>query len=1200
MGELVNVLNTAGGAFVTWAGPMLIQSSVLIIILAALDLALRKRVKAVVRYWIWLLVLVKLLLPPAFSAPTGLAYWVGGKLPVWPARVAPVARAPQAVSLPDGGSVVASTPPTVDSGPLAGPVSKGPALLSVERRAPMSPTIAPNVPITWPALALLAWAAVVIGMAVVLIQRALFVRGLVAQSREPPPEIAELLGRCGRRLGVRGNLAVRLSPLSASPSVCGLRRPVILIPEEMLARLQANELESVLLHELAHVKRGDLWLNLVQALLQVMYFYHPLLWAANAWIRRVREQAVDETVLAALGEEAEDYPRTLLSVSRLAFGQPALSLRLLGVVESRKALMDRIRHIASRPFPRTAGLGFTGCVLVLVIAVTLLPMASAAPQKAKTEGAPQTAALPVPGADAVAGQITLSGRVIDGQGKPLAGAEVTLYQLTAGELGVLSKVEAIDRKTTGADGAFAFAVAPGTKSYREGRVIARKEGLALAWAAWPMMENQRLDLRLGEPKELAGDVVDEAGRPIAEADIHIAMAKIGRGEDRRELWPTGFLKTTTDRNGHFVFADMPAGATFEFRVEGPGRATIHTLDMSSYSREQCQFAPGQTGIRLTLPVEARIEGVVVEKAGGKPVGGIEVRAHEDWRRSAPLPSKRAVTAPDGTFHIGSLAAGSCVLELVTARGQMPEWVAEDVQTSLQAGETTSGLRMHLTKGAIVEVLIKDTAGKPVEKVGTYLRRVGQEQGFGSTTDESGLARIRVIPGGYSVSQIFRPGYAPPETTDPVTIAEGETKRVEYIVTPKPKVTGIVRDEAGNPLAGVKVQATWIRMMSSVTGGAVSDASGKFDFPWDTSSLARGASTAIFVARDAARNLVQVLDIDEQTGPLDLKLKPGVIVTGTVLDQAGGPLPGANARVLVRVDRTPVRLSWDELAAAGPDGVFEVKAVPPEREYTVEVTADGYGKQAVPIASLGPQEKHHDIGQVKLTASNLPVAGVVVDPNDQPVAGVEVSAYGEGQPDLRSVQTDAQGRFTMKGVCPGSIHLIVNPRGQSRLYGSAQAEAGATEVKITVAERRMPQAYPPRRGAVLKGKPLPPLKDLGIDLPADAAGKMLLVCFWDMGQRPSRSCLTQLAAQATTLGQKGVEIVAVHAAKVEGDALSQWLKENKVPFTAAAIAGDINKTKLAWGVASLPHLILTDKKHVVVAEGFGLTELDKQVAALTGQ
>ena len=68
MGELVNLLNTAGGAFVAFAGHMLIQSSVLIVILAALDLVLRKRVKAVVRYWIWLLILAKLLLPSTRAA----------------------------------------------------------------------------------------------------------------------------------------------------------------------------------------------------------------------------------------------------------------------------------------------------------------------------------------------------------------------------------------------------------------------------------------------------------------------------------------------------------------------------------------------------------------------------------------------------------------------------------------------------------------------------------------------------------------------------------------------------------------------------------------------------------------------------------------------------------------------------------------------------------------------------------------------------------------------------------------------------------------------------------------------------------------------------------------------------------------------------------------------------------------------------
>ena len=826
--------------------------------------------------------------------------------------------------------------------------------------------------------------------------------------------------------------------------------------------------------------------------------------------------------------------------------------------------------------------------LALIVTVAVLSMLSGLAEAAQPTGPASSSVL--------SPQITLSGRVRDSQGKPVPGAETTLYELLPGELGVLPKVQVVDRKTTGADGAFVFSVAKGTATYREGRVIARKEGLSLAWATWVMMEDQRLEIPLGQPQELAGDVVDEAGRPIADAEVHIAMAKIGKGEALRDLRSTGFLQTRTDRNGHFVFADMPAGATFEFRVEAPGRATIHTLDMTSHSRDQCQFAPGQAGIRLTLPVEARIEGVVVEKAGGKPVGGIEVTAHADRRQSAPLPSKRAVTASDGTFHIGALSAGSCVVGLATTRGQMPEWVAEDVRTSLQAGATKSDIRIQLTKGAIIEVLIKDTAGKPVEKVGAYLGRAGYEQGFGDRTDENGLARIRVIPGTYNFSQIFRPGYIPPETTDQVTVAEGETKRIECIVRPTPKIAGIVRDSEGNPLAGVKVQATWIRMLSTMTSGGVSDASGKFDVPWDSSSMARGAPTVIFVARDPQHNLVQVLDIDEHTGPLDLKLQPGVIVTGTVLNQSGQPLPGASARVQLRVSKATVRLGWNELATAGPDGVFEFKAVPPEREYTVTVSADGYGKQEIPIATLGPKETRHDIGRVQLVPSNLSVSGVVVDPNDKPVAGAEISAFGEGQPDLREVQTDAQGRFTIKGVSPGSLHLRARSSGPPRLYGDAQAEGGTTDARIAIAERRPPQAYPPRRGAALKGKPLPPLKDLGIDLPADAAGKMLLVCFWDMNQRPSRSCVTQLAAQAVPLGQKGVEIVAMHAAKVEGSVLSQWLRENKVPFPGRMIVGDIDKAKLAWGAASLPHLILTDKKHTVVAEGFGLDDLDRQIEA----
>jgi len=1189
MSEFVSGMNSAGGAFVAFAIRMLIQSSVLILILLILDRLLRRRVRAVVRYWIWMLVLVKLLLPPSLSSPTSLAWWLGDKLPQTPLAIVDAPVEPRVEVLLSPPEPEASLRPVVATQSAIDPATSPAA--TIPARVDPATAPAPIVP-TWQALVLAGWLVVVAVMLALLAQRALFVRRLVAQSQDAPERMLGLLDRCRRQMRVRTPVRLRVTSVSASPSVCGLVRPTILIPQGMLAHLDSVQWKSILLHELAHVRRADLWVNLAQTLLQIAYVYNPLLWLANATIRKVREQAVDETVLAAMGDEAEEYPRTLLSVSKLAFDHPALSLRLVGVVESKRNLIARIRHITSRPFPMSAKLGLVGLAFVFVVAMTLLPMAGRT--QASTAAAPNPQRSPT----SQAATTTLSGKVADPQGRPVAGAEVTLYEAMPGELGVLPDIVTLDHATSGADGAFTFAVVQNAWTYREGYVIVRKKGLATAWASWPMKEDRQLSVSLGQPTTLAGEVVDEAGRPIADATVHIAMAKIGKGESRRELRASGFFRTQTDRDGQFVFADMPAGATFEFFVEGAGRASINTLDISSYSREQCQFAPGQAGIRLVLPAEARVEGVVRQKADGKPVGGVEIAAHADRRGSAgPIPSKRAVTAADGTFSIGNLAAGTCVVTLWIPRGQNPEWVAENLQISLKAGQTQTDLRMELTKGAIIEVLIRDPAGKPVEKMNAHFELIGQRQGFGEHTDANGLARIRALPGRYRVAQIYRPGYFPPETMNEVTVEEGRTQRIEFTVTPTPKIAGIVRDDAGNPLAGVKVQTTWVKMGSSGTSAGESDASGRFDLEWDSSSFGRGANSIVFVARDPARNLAQVLDIDERVGPLDLKLKPGLIVAGTVLDQDGKPLSGADARVLLRVPMATVRLGWNELATTGPDGVFEVRGIPPERQYMVEVSADGYGKREIAIDSPAPREGRHDIGPVKLALSDLAVSGLVIDPNDEPVAGAEVRCFGAGQPDLRDVQTDAQGRFTVAGLSPGSVHLYVNPQGQSPLSGNTDAQAGAADVKIRVYDRRSAQERPAARGAWLKGKPLPAMADLGIELPANAKGKMLLVCFYDMDQRPSRATMTQLAERTRDLADKGLVIVAVQSARADQARLNQWIDQNKIPFPVGRIPTAENKTRSAWGVRSLPWLILTDRNQVVQAEGFDISELQSRMEAV---
>ena len=399
MNAIIETINAAGQAFIEFALPMLIQSSVLILILLALDIVLRRRVRAVFRHWIWMLVLVKLVLPPSLGSPVSIGAWLGETLEP-PAASLQEPPAPEPAERTGNGTLftgpVGDFPAATESVaevrvPVAAPAQ------AVGRASPHDKASEDARPtIRWQALVLLAWVAVVLALLLLLIQRAWFVRGLVAQAQEAPPSLKTTLDQCRSRMGVARPIAMRISPNATSPAVCGLLRPVILIPQSLAPRLQPHDLQAVLLHELAHIKRGDLWVNLIQTLLQIIYFYSPLLWLANAMIRRVREQAVDEAVLVAMGETARDYPETLLHIAKVAFHRrPALSLRLIGVVESKSALRSRIQHILTRPFPKSAKLGTVGLIVILTTAAVLLPMAKG--QRTKDQaGEPHFALLPDP------------------------------------------------------------------------------------------------------------------------------------------------------------------------------------------------------------------------------------------------------------------------------------------------------------------------------------------------------------------------------------------------------------------------------------------------------------------------------------------------------------------------------------------------------------------------------------------------------------------------------------------------------------------------------------------------------------------------------------------------------------------------------------------------------------------------------------
>ena len=130
---------------------------------------------------------------------------------------------------------------------------------------------------------------------------------------------------------------------------------------------------------------------------------------------------------------------------------------------------------------------------------------------------------------------------------------------------------------------------------------------------------------------------------------------------------------------------------------------------------------------------------------------------------------------------------------------------------------------------------------------------------------------------------------------------------------------------------------------------------------------------------------------------------------------------------------------------------------------------------------------------------------------------------------------------------------------------------------------------------LAGKPLPGMNIFGIEmLPEDANNKMILMCFFDIEQRPSRNFIFELNKQAQKLKSLNIEIIAIHASKIDQTKLNEWIKENHISFSAGMIEKDEEQTRNTWCVQSLPWLVLTDKNHIVTDEGFSITELDEKI------
>ena len=169
-------------------------------------------------------------------------------------------------------------------------------------------------------------------------------RRMTRRGTRPVEEQWELaLVRLRRRLGIRNAVSLLESAAVPVPAVIGWLRPVILVPASAFAGLAPQQLEAILAHELAHVRRNDYLINLLQAVAETLLFYHPAVWWVSRQVRQERESCCDDLAVAVCGDRL-GYARALATLEDLRRTTPHLALGADG-----GSLLRRIRRLAGVP-----------------------------------------------------------------------------------------------------------------------------------------------------------------------------------------------------------------------------------------------------------------------------------------------------------------------------------------------------------------------------------------------------------------------------------------------------------------------------------------------------------------------------------------------------------------------------------------------------------------------------------------------------------------------------------------------------------------------------------------------------------------------------------------------------------------------------------------------------------------------------------
>ncbi|HVC93840.1 MAG TPA: M56 family metallopeptidase, partial [Pirellulales bacterium] len=582
--------------------------------------------------------------------------------------------------------------------------------------------------------------------------------------------------------------------------------PRIVLPDSVLREFSFEQLEMILLHELAHVRRHDMLIRESIFVLRIVHWFNPAAWWAFHRMEVEREIACDELVLDVTGaDRRQSYGLTLLNVAQRD-SAPVLSPGLLGASDKSTRLQRRlamIRDYRARSWKMTL-LGVVVIVVTSAVGLTNPPAVNTTEATQTTE-APQTTETPDGTVDEEAPEaqsdepadgssnpasktsFEVKGRCLDDEGNPLKEAEVVLFLFDS----YGAPPTQTWRRQTGASGEYRFGdLKP--LSEVEGRsqsfcVAGRKPKYASS-ARMIFVSEKRTDFDLtlaSNSGTLSGRVTNEREEPLARADVFLPTAGVPL---------PGFMNAVTDKDGRFAIPDLKCWNAKDTETFDP-KTGFGTVVSQCYIYVKHADYPltrgGYSGIPQEVDVQLKpgmiIEGRVVDIVTGRLAAGAVVSAQGNKEHGWAQ-----VTADENGEY-----------RLVLNADQYNIWAQTNDRTSVAlnsftgpTGKTTRAPDLELISGGIIAgKVVEKTTGKPLSKLpngqhlsighhGPAFPKSGAAVGVAAVAGD-GSYRLRVAPGANYpyLMHLVDAERTPRNATalEPIIVREGETVTLDFHV-----------------------------------------------------------------------------------------------------------------------------------------------------------------------------------------------------------------------------------------------------------------------------------------------------------------------------------------------------------------------------------------------------------------------------------